>query len=102
MAMPAIEEDAKLAQRFDELAEQWIRERAGASIRVHDHPACAEILAMGQPAIPLILRHLQDRGWHWYRLLRELSGENPVPEGEFNRQRIRELWLQWGEDRGWL
>ncbi len=96
------ETDPALARRFDQLAEQWIRERGGASIGVHDHPAYAEILAMGEAAIPLILRHLRERGWHWYRHLRELTGEDPVPAGEFDRRRIRELWLEWGEEHGWL
>ena len=89
-----------LERRFNELVERWVRERGGASIRVHDHPAYAEILAMGEAAIPLILRHLRDHGWHWYRHLRELSGEDPVPAGEFDRGRKRELWLEWGEERG--
>ena len=89
-----------LEGRFNELVEQWVRERGGASIRVHDHPAYAEILAMGETAIPLILRHLRDYGWHWYRHLREMSGEDPVPEGEFDRGRKHELWLEWGEERG--
>ena len=100
MVMQAAKADPELEQRFDELAAQWMRERGGASVRVHDHPAYAEILAMGEPAIPLILRHLRDRGWHWYRLLRELSGENPVPPGESDRRRVVELWLEWGEERG--
>ena len=94
--------DSDLEGRFNELVEQWVRERGGASIRVHDHPAYAEILAMGEAAIPLILRHLRDQGWHWYRHLRELSGEDPVPAEEFDRGRIRDLWLEWGEDNGWL
>ena len=95
-----VEIDPDLDGRFNELVERWVRERGGASIRVHDHPAYAEILAMGEAAIPLILRHLRDYGWHWYRHLRELSGEDPVPAGEFDRGRMRELWLKWGEERG--
>lgn len=93
----AVEVDPELERRFDELVEQWIRARRGASVRIHEHPAYDEILAMGPPAIPLILQHLRDHGWHWQRLLRELTGENPVPEGEFDRQRTRELWREWGE-----
>lgn len=100
MVMQAAKVDPELEQRFDELAAAWIRERGGASIRVHDHPAYAEILAMGEPAIPLILRHLRDGAWHWHSLLSELSGENPVPLGEFDREHIREFWLKWGEERG--
>ena len=93
----AVEADPELEQRFDELVEQWVRVRRGASVRVHEHPAYGEILAMGPAVIPLILRHWRDHGWHWQRLLRELTGEDPVPAGEHDRWWTRELWLKWGE-----
>ena len=58
---------------------------------------------MGNSVIPLILRELQERGGDWYRALRILSGDDPVPLGaQGNVQKMKECWLRWGRDRGYI
>ena len=46
---------------------------------IADHPAYREIIAMGEPAIGLILAELETRPDHWFEALRALTGEDPVP-----------------------
>ena len=101
----AVEVDPELERRFDELVNQWIRETGGDSsgLKVLAHPAYHEILGMGQAAVPLIFRHLDESGgYHWYAALKQLTGADPVPDDARGRRRAREIWLAWARDHDWL
>ena len=94
-----------LETRFRALADQWRRETGGLSSisQMAAHPAHQEIIEMGPAAIPLLLRELQERGGHWFMALRALSGENPVPREFAGRiPKMRELWLEWGREKGYI
>ena len=97
--------DAAVERKFRELAEQWRRETAGYALanRILAHPAYQRIIEMGEAALPLILEDLRDGGGHWYRALRKITGENPVPrEHRGWRPQMRAAWLEWGEAQGYL
>ena len=86
----------ELEHRFRRLAEQWREEtRATSSLsRLVMHPAYQQIIGMGAPAVPLIVRELRERPNHWFWALFSILGVNPVPpEDAGDLERMTELWL---------
>ena len=97
--------DLTLNERFLRLVAEWRSEIAGLSSpqALAKHPAYQEIIAMGEPALPLILRDLRDNGGWWYPALRTLTGENPVSEcAKGNVSLNDEAWLRWGRENGYI
>ncbi len=97
--------DDALAARFRILADQWKAETGMFSLHEQkaQHPAYREIIAMGDQAIPLILRELQERPYRWFAALRELTGENPIPlesAGQFEPGVA--AWLKWGREKEYI
>ncbi len=94
-----------LEQRFQRLADLWTRETAfhsSTSVRVN-HPAYQEIISLGLPAVPLMLRDLATTRRHWFGALRSITGADPVSSSEAgNINLMIESWQQWGHDQGWL
>ena len=91
-----------LEQRFLELAEQWQEETRFHSFLADKfaHPAYREIIAMGQPAVPWILRELRAGRGHWIEALERITGEDATTEsGCSSRQEAELAWLQWGAER---
>ena len=88
---------------FRELADQWRRETgvySSISKKVQ-HPAYLRMIALGEEALPLILRELRDRPGYWFPALQAIANENPVPVGEHaDPKKARAAWLQWGQERG--
>ena len=66
--------------QFKKPADQWERETAllSNSGRAAEHPAYQEIISMGQPAVPLILKRMEFQGGHWFEALHRITGEDPV------------------------
>jgi type I restriction enzyme M protein len=92
-----------LEKRFSTLAEQWLSETGLYSSipRKVDHPAYQKIIAMGEPAIPLILRELRKRPAHWFAALRAIAKSPPTSEGA-DIARATAAWLKWGQERGYI
>ena len=92
---------------FQNFAERWRRETKYLSSD-HDiamNPAYQSIIGMGDRAIPLILRDLQQNPEpsHWFWALTMITHENPVPPEEAgDMRRMRERWLSWGRTRLYL
>jgi len=59
-----------------------------------------KIIAMGKPAVPLILAQLRTEGDdpdQWFWALRVITGENPVrPEHQGDFLAMANAWLAWG------
>jgi hypothetical protein len=91
--------DQTTAAHFAELAARW-RADAGSlpsAAEMVDHPAYREIIAMGEPAIWLILAELETRPDRWSEALKALTGEDPVPpEAAGNLGATAGAWLEWG------
>lgn len=91
--------------RFDKLADQWERETAllSNSRKAAEHPAHQEIINMGQPAVPLILKRTQCYGGHWFEAFHRITGEDPVnPKDRRNIAAMQKSWLDWGKRNGAL
>ena len=91
--------------QFEELADQWEKETAllSNSSRAAEHPACQEIIGMGQPAVPRILERMEPSGGHWFQALHRITGENPVdPKDHGDVAAMQKSWLDWGRHIGAL
>lgn len=103
MVAQSVVED--LHREFLALAAQWREETVGYSVITPKvvHPAYLRIIGMGPVAVPWILRELEEHGGHWYVALRSITGANPVPREDRGRiPRMREAWLAWARDEGWI
>ena len=90
---------------FVSLADQWKRETgmfSSISKKVK-HPAYQKIIAMGEPAIPLILHELEERPGHWFAALEALTEASPLPAtGRIDMNQAAAAWLSWGKENGYL
>ena len=85
------------------LATRWYQETAALSSvsQMAMHPAYQEMIGMGDTAVPLILRELQQKPGHWFWALRAITGEDPISLEERGKVRaMAETWIQWGKERG--
>jgi hypothetical protein len=89
-----------IAETFTALAARWQRATADSSLSEIDaHPARAELKALGQPCLPLILAELERKPWvGWFPLLAELTGVDRA-EGADSVQGAAERWLAWGRQQ---
>lgn len=90
---------------FQNLRRQWAVECGISSSLgvITGAPSYLRIIAMGQEAIPHILRELEDEGddpdW-WFTALEALTGGNPVPaHHRGNSQAMAADWLLWARGR---
>src|SRR5579871_2236602 len=91
--------DRTTAAHFAELAARWRADAGSLSspAEVVAHPAYREIVAMGEPAIRLILAELEARPGRWSEALEALTGEDPVPPGaRGDLGATAAAWLEWG------
>jgi hypothetical protein len=95
-----LEERKDLAQRFRKLVSEWYAERDTLSSNPRDLAMCLsyqKIIAMGPPAIPLILAELRRSTDHWFWALHALTDSDPVPEECYGRMsKMAEFWIEWG------
>lgn len=93
------------AEKFERLARSW-RESMGPTSSIHKmsmHSSYQQIIAMGNPAVLLILEELQREPDHWFWALRVITGADPVQSE--NKGNVREMandWLTWGHDHGFI
>ena len=109
---PKIGKTAELEATFNVLADKWEKETAFYSLiaQMAQHTAYQQILAMGEEAIPLILRRIEQQGGLWYHALEYISG-TPSPAGinklktegwhTINVKEVNAAWLQWGREQGY-
>jgi hypothetical protein len=95
------------AALFQQLASQWHKERGATSsiTQMAMCPSYQQIIGMGDKAIPLILRQIENEGDdpdHWFWALQAITRANPVPEDA--RGDMREMaraWLDWAYVAGY-
>ncbi|MBN3908823.1 MAG: hypothetical protein HWQ35_20405 [Nostoc sp. NMS1] len=95
---------SEIEATFTALVNQWREETCGISStnQMSMHPAYQQIIGMGKPVIPLLLRELEKKSGHWFWALKSISREDPVPQ-EY-RGKVKEMtkaWLEWGKQRGY-
>lgn len=96
---------AETQAKFDRLAAEWKHETAHLSSpsMIAGHRAYREIISMGEEAIPLILRDLEDSYAQWFPALRSIARESPIrPEDSGDVGAMTAAWLDWGKDRRYI
>jgi hypothetical protein len=91
-------------REFRRLTEEWKASHGPQStIRsMTAHPAYRAIIALGEPAIPLILDELVRDVDHWFSALKAITGANPVrPEDRGNLVKMAESWVEWDRSNGY-
>jgi len=101
----SFESETELGAKFFELAQQWKRETRSLSLMsdIVAHPAYRQIVEMGLDAVPFLLNDLQQESSFWFSALREITGENPIKSEDKGRvEKMRQAWLDWGREHGYL
>jgi hypothetical protein len=94
-----------IEQRFYRLAHEWREETAHLSslTKLVMHPKYQSIIGMGPDVLPILFRELQKKPDHWFWALRAITEEDPTrPEDAGNIRKMREAWLRWAEEKGYL
>jgi hypothetical protein len=89
---------------FHRLAEEWKSETAPlSSIRLKkEHPAYRQLVAIGEPAIPLILADLARKPSHLFWVLRDITRVNPAdPRVAKDFLDVIRAWIEWGRAQGY-
>ena len=98
-------DSAETQRLFERLTVEWKQETAHLSspAAIAEHPAYQEIIGMGERAIPLILRDLQQTRDQWFRALRTIAKESPIrPEDRGNVDAMASAWVDWGKKRRYI
>jgi hypothetical protein len=86
--------------KFRQLANAWAELTAYRSNigGLRHHPVYLELLALGEPAVPLILGELERKpGVSWFGLLGAITGESPVSAQMAGHvEAMASAWLEWG------
>ena len=96
---------ASIEERLAVLANRWHDETdfISSTSLITSNDTYLQIISMGKEVIPLILEDLKERGGHWYRALRILSDEDPVPiEAKGDVRQMKRAWIEWGRERGYI
>ena len=94
-----------LRQKFRALTKEWraATEVVSSSTEIFSHPAYQRIMAMGEFAVPFILRELEREPDHWDYALWMITGENPVSPVDAGRMdRIAQAWIRWGKEHRYI
>jgi hypothetical protein len=99
------EQQLDIVRRFQDLATQWIaatRYRSNTHA-LRNHAAYQELVALGDPVVPLILAELErEPNVSWFVVLTGITGESPVPPALAGHvDAMARAWIDWGRQRGY-
>lgn len=95
-----------LEARFIRLAKRFYKDTLFCSMPMAHHPAMREIVSIGLPVLPLILREIshEGSGTDWLSAIREITGKpGPcIPESQRGRvQFLKSRYLEWARSEGY-
>lgn len=97
--------EADVRDRFRRLAAEWKEQSRYLSntAQMAMLKPYQQIIGMGMPAVPLILKEMRREPGPWFWALEAIAGENPVPPEAAGRVRLMtDAWLAWGKQRDLL
>jgi deoxycytidine triphosphate deaminase len=99
----ALVSEESIKETFDALAQEWREDtRLLSSVsKMVMHSAYQKIIGMGEAAIPLLLRELEQTRDHWLWALAAISREDPASPNDDFDQAVN-AWLDWGRQRGYI
>ena len=92
--------------KFHRLSNEWKRDTKHLSTvsKIAAHPSYLKIVAIGEPAIPLILRDLEVEPNHWFTALHKIARQGPdIPihiRGDIRN--IANKWIEWGKKKNYI
>ncbi len=89
---------------FQQLMETWKAETAIlSSVRQKkQHPAYRQIIAMGEPVVPLILADLKHKPSHLFWALAEITHSSPAGLADAtDLLDVVNAWIEWGQTQGY-
>lgn len=92
-----------IKEEFNSLVAEWRATRGHHSRldRLVLNKAYQAIIGLGPPAIPLLLKEMEQRPSHWDWALKAIAHADPVPrEAWGDLDKIAAAWVRWGKDRG--
>jgi hypothetical protein len=100
---PSTKVRPRVEERFAALAEGWRRETLLESsvTRMAIHKAYQQIIGLGMPAVPLILRELEREPNYWFWALTSITGQDPAA-GEDTLEGATQRWLEWGRANDYI
>lgn len=104
MVQKNCETKATVEERFRELEARWNRDTAhlSSSTRIINHPAFAEIVALGPSVVPFMLRDLETKPRLWVWALPKILGTSPENvKDSANIGELSKAWLQWAKEHGY-
>ena len=97
--------------QFNKLVEQWQRDTGYLSNiqKKFEHPDYKEITSHGMDVVPFILENIKNgKSGHWFVFLSEITGANPIRNGDNLKglsimewpswKECEDSWVKWGED----
>lgn len=105
--IPQIRDVISDPARFEGLRLRWHKERGATSsiTQMATCPSYQRIVGMGEKAIPLILRELdnhEDDPDHWFWALQAITDKDPVPaDHRGDMKAMARDWLEWGYMAGY-
>jgi hypothetical protein len=89
------DQESDFQQRFARLVAEWKVGR-GHSSKLRDlamHPAYQQIIGMGERAVPLLIKEMNQRPDQWDWALRAITGTDPVPRESWGK--LKEIAAAW-------
>jgi hypothetical protein len=93
-------EQSSVEEVFRKQVQTWKDETKHCSSvkKAVGHRSYLRIIGLGRPAIPLLIRELQERPDHWFVALESITGEDPVPPTATFDQAVQ-AWVDWWSRR---
>jgi hypothetical protein len=95
--------DNPVEQTFQQLVLEW-KASAGVSSSLSEmfaQPSYREVIALGEPAVPLLLAELERQPDWWFAALKTITGADPVaPDSRGKLVEMTGAWLEWGKTQG--
>ena len=93
-------------EKFQRLSNEWKHDTGHMSTvsRIVTHPSYLDIIAIGKPVIPLILKDLEMEPNHWFSALHAIEGEGPKisTQDRGDMRIISAAWLEWGKSKNYI
>jgi hypothetical protein len=92
----------KLRERFNQLKTLWAEETKmlSSTTQINNNSHYRQMVALGPDIIPFVIDELRAESNHWFSLLRELTGENPIIDADRGyMDRMAKAWIKWWDER---
>ncbi|MDC0740692.1 hypothetical protein [Polyangium mundeleinium] len=90
---------------FEKLADEWqrhcLRNSFSSKMATYlDHPAYRSIVALGEPAVPLIIERYRRDDLPWGFALQEITGVQMIDNpSAFSPREVKQKWLSWWDEK---